>query len=114
MEIIRMTGIDTIQLPEMKHLNSAAALLFRLSNLSLLNLKLTFQNFRIIKTQDFFWTPGLDSCMAVPEKLSTGTSPEWLVRIYNNIILAGGLGPSNLEDALRSVQPYGVDINSGV
>jgi phosphoribosylanthranilate isomerase len=31
-----------------------------------------------------------------------------------HIILAGGLGPSNIEDALQSVQPYGVDINSGV
>lgn len=31
-----------------------------------------------------------------------------------HIILAGGLGPSNLEDALSAVQPYGVDINSGV
>jgi phosphoribosylanthranilate isomerase len=30
------------------------------------------------------------------------------------IILAGGLGPSNIEDALSAVQPYGVDINSGV
>ncbi len=31
-----------------------------------------------------------------------------------HIILAGGLGPSNVEDALQAVQPYGVDINSGV
>lgn len=31
-----------------------------------------------------------------------------------HIILAGGLGPSNIEDALQAVQPYGVDINSGV
>lgn len=32
----------------------------------------------------------------------------------DRIILAGGLGPSNIEDALQSVQPWGVDINSGV
>lgn len=33
---------------------------------------------------------------------------------FDNIILAGGLGPANLEDALRSVGPYAVDLNSGV
>jgi phosphoribosylanthranilate isomerase len=30
------------------------------------------------------------------------------------VILAGGLGPSNIEDAIFRVEPYGVDINSGV
>jgi phosphoribosylanthranilate isomerase len=33
---------------------------------------------------------------------------------YGRIILAGGLGPSNLESALSAVCPYGVDLNSGV
>lgn len=30
------------------------------------------------------------------------------------LILAGGLSPANIEDAILSVQPYGVDIGSGV
>ena len=29
-------------------------------------------------------------------------------------VLAGGLGPENLEKAILQNQPYGVDINSGV
>jgi phosphoribosylanthranilate isomerase len=33
---------------------------------------------------------------------------------HDNVILAGGLGPSNLEEALNAVFPYGVDLNSGV
>ncbi|MBN1307465.1 MAG: phosphoribosylanthranilate isomerase [Chitinispirillaceae bacterium] len=33
---------------------------------------------------------------------------------YGRIILAGGLGPSNLEAALAAVRPYAVDLNSGV
>ena len=36
------------------------------------------------------------------------------LRIQKPLILAGGLGPENIKDALERVAPFAVDINSGV
>lgn len=49
----------------------------------------------------------------------TGKTFNWDKAIEINalglpVILAGGLKPSNIEEAIRKVRPYGVDINSGI
>jgi phosphoribosylanthranilate isomerase len=48
----------------------------------------------------------------------TGKSFDWnLVREYagnSPIILAGGLNPENVREAVNIVKPYGVDVSSGV
>ncbi|UCF93548.1 MAG: phosphoribosylanthranilate isomerase [Desulfobacterales bacterium] len=49
----------------------------------------------------------------------TGQIFDWelaiaIKRLGIPIILAGGLGPSNIEGAIRTVRPYAVDVNSGV
>jgi len=36
------------------------------------------------------------------------------VQRHPNVILAGGLNPTNIRDALENVQPYAVEFNSGV
>jgi phosphoribosylanthranilate isomerase len=52
-------------------------------------------------------------------KGGTGNTFDWSLAIracamYKSIILAGGLGPTNIAEALDVVKPFAVDVNSGV
>ncbi len=48
----------------------------------------------------------------------TGKIFDWQLAIaakrFGRIILAGGLNPKNVQEAVRFVQPYAIDVNSGV
>ena len=49
----------------------------------------------------------------------TGQTFDWQLAVQIKqtgipVILSGGLGPSNIEAAIRVVKPYAVDVNSGV
>ena len=55
------------------------------------------------------------------EKMAGGTGKcfDWDLAVKINkigipIILAGGLGPSNIEEAVTKLKPYAVDVNSGI
>jgi len=48
----------------------------------------------------------------------TGTTFDWSVgrqvSAYSRVIVAGGLTPDNVGDAIAAARPYAVDVNSGV
>ncbi len=47
----------------------------------------------------------------------TGTTFDWDLipaRLRNHIVLAGGLTPGNVAEAIHRVQPYAVDVSGGV
>jgi phosphoribosylanthranilate isomerase len=57
---------------------------------------------------------------ALPELGGTGRTHDWSVSarivaaVRKPVYLAGGLDPTNVEDAIRAVRPFGVDVCSGL
>jgi len=73
-----------------------------------------------VRISDIFHTILLDSATNEGSG-GTGITHDWNLSrrirdtIYpNRLILAGGLTPENVEDAVKKVRPYGVDVSTGI
>jgi phosphoribosylanthranilate isomerase len=113
-EICRIARIDTVQLHGSESPEFCSKVPFQVvksisvkedTDISIID---TYKSFGILLDT---WSSGMSG--------GTGKTFDWNIAKKacsrnEHIILAGGLGPSNIEDALQAVQPYGVDVNSGV
>lgn len=112
-QIARETGIDIIQLhgsesPEYCYnLNKKVIKAIRVKELTDLE---SLKHYRVSAFLLDTYSPDAIG--------GTGLIFNWEIAIeakrFGNIILAGGLNTENIEDAVKMVQPYGVDVASGV
>jgi len=113
-KIVTMTGIDVIQLhgnesPEWCNLSRRMIKAIRVKSLESLDPLIHYKDRVSAFLLDTF-TPDIFG--------GTGQIFNWDIATYakqfGRIILAGGLTPDNVVKAVRRVQPYGVDVSSGV
>lgn len=117
-DIADYLGLTAIQL----HGNESPEYCRRLSRRIIKTIKVpervsTKDLFKSISDYDNISAILLDTCVRGKEG-GTGRIFNWDIAIeakrYGRIILAGGLTPENVVDAIERVKPYGVDVCSGV
>lgn len=113
-EIIKLTGIDVVQLhgdesPEMCNISRRMIKAIRVKSLNSLDPLKNYKDRVSAFLLDTF-TPDIFG--------GTGQIFNWDIaadaKQFGRIILAGGLTPDNITEAVRRVTPYGVDVSSGV
>jgi len=124
LRIMKSTGATTLQLhkevsPEM--VNSVKTVFFNTKVYVAISVT-GDESIAVAKTfQDSADTVILDSMnKETGARGGTGKTHDWSIskKIVEStlfpVILAGGLNPSNVADAINAVRPYAVDVNSGV
>jgi phosphoribosylanthranilate isomerase len=125
LDIVKKTGITTLQL----HGGSSSEEVRKICDALPGNGKIIFA-VHIIKNEMVpsleAYYPYIDAVLLDSYNLNTGQVGgtgqihDWALsaKIVKSspvpVILAGGLNPSNVEDSIRTVNPYGVDANSGL
>ena len=113
-KIVGLTGIDVVQLhgdepPEMCDIPRRVIKAIRVKSLEDLD-PLKYYKDRVSAFLLDTFTPEILG--------GTGQIFNWDIAVeakrFGRIILAGGLTPDNIAEAVRRVRPYGVDVSSGV
>ncbi|MBI4682349.1 MAG: phosphoribosylanthranilate isomerase [Nitrospirae bacterium] len=112
-KIVSDTGLDVVQLhgaesPEYCNINKKVIKAIRIKEISDLELLNQYEGASAFLLDSYY--PGAIG--------GTGQIFNWEIAVeakkIGRIILAGGLNPDNIEEAVKMVQPYGVDVASGV
>jgi phosphoribosylanthranilate isomerase len=110
--VLKMTGIDVVQLhgnesPEVCTLWLRVIKAIRVREITDIDLLCKYKVSAYLLDTYSPDTPG-----------GTGQTFDWDIAVeakrYGPIILAGGLTPENVMEAVRKVRPYAVDVSSGV
>ncbi len=115
LETISLSGIDTLQF----HGDETPEFCRKFSPLKV------YKAFRIERLESLHALPAYETDAWLldgfaPDKLGgTGSNFNWELaveakKLGRPIILAGGLTPENVAEAVRKVRPYAVDVSSGV
>ncbi len=112
--IARAAGIDTLQLHGIESPSYCARMPLPVIKAFSINQGTDLSVLDQYRTAGFL----LDT-WSLDHRGGTGKTFDWSIaaeacRKSDRIILAGGLNPGNIEEAIETVHPYGVDINSGV
>ncbi len=114
-KIKSITGITTIQL----HGNESPDFCNSVSGKKIKAFRVN-ENFKTSTISQYKDSVNAFLLDAWDEKLKGGTGKpvDWKfvanMNSLGNMILAGGLGPTNIKEAIDIVNPYSVDVNSGV
>jgi phosphoribosylanthranilate isomerase len=113
LSIIEISGIQCVQLHGDETLSEYSKL-----NIPVIKSFRVDEHFHVDRLLQFPATAYLLDAFVTGTMGGTGKTFDWNIALaakaYGRIILAGGLTPENISDAIIKVKPYGIDISSGV
>lgn len=116
-ETVKYCGLDIVQLHGEETVSICEALSPRVIKASRVK---TFDDVQALKVFNGHVRGFLLDSFSEKGYGGTGTTFDWSIAtkaagiLSSPIVLAGGLNPDNISDAIMQVKPYGVDVSSGV